>query len=766
MAFQSGSVSTVEGSLRVFLSHTSELRTYPPGRSFVAAAEQAVTRAGSTVLDMEYFPAREDQPAAYCQEQVLRADTYVGIIGFRYGSPVQDQPEQSYTELEFDAAAELGLPRLVFLLDEDAVLPLPQSYLSDPQYAERQRAFRERVRAAGVTVQRVESPDRLETLLFHSLTVLKQQSAEGKATRESREGAPARMAVRLAPRPLFLTGREGLLAELTTRFAAAGTEAGPGTVVLCGLGGAGKTSVAVEYAHRHLAEVGVDWQLDAEDPTVLAAGFSELAAELETRDPLDTRDPVASAHGVLAVLPAGWLLVFDNVPDRTAVQRFLPPAGRGRVLITSQNQNWPPGQALEVPVLGAETAADFLVNRTGDPDRQTARELAGELGGLPLALEQAAAYIQATADTLAGYLALFRRRRLDLLHRGEPAEHSETVAATWALAFARLEESAPAAVDLLRLLAFCAPEAIPLRLLLRPRPGIVGRVNRQVALVLVPLLEDPLTVSDAIAALRRYSLISTTVGGEVSMHRLVQAVTSGQMPADLSRAWQQAAAALIEAALPDDPQLPDTWPVFASLVPHAQAALTMDSDGMGHIAAYLGYSGSYAAARDLAGTVHEARVRSLGAEDLLTLDARTDVAFWTGKTGDACGARDQFAALVPVRERVSGPEQQETLKARGNLARWTGEAGDPAAARDQYALLAPVRKRILGPEHPDTLKVRADLARWTGEAGDPAHARDQAAALLSQLERVAGAEHPWARTVRATLAFWAGQAGNAPAARD
>ncbi len=127
---------------------------------------------------------------------------------------------------------------------------------------------------------------------------------------------------------------------------------GPGTVVLCGLGGAGKTSVAVEYAHRHMAEVGVDWQLDADDPMVLAAGFGELAAELETRGALDTRDPVASAHGVLAVLPAGWLLVFDNVSDRASVARFLPPAGRGRVLITSQNQNWPAGQALEVPVLG------------------------------------------------------------------------------------------------------------------------------------------------------------------------------------------------------------------------------------------------------------------------------------------------------------------------------------------------------------------------------------------------------------------------------
>jgi hypothetical protein len=193
----------MEGPLRVFFSHTSELRRYPAGRSFVAAAERAVSRAGGVVADMEYFTAREEKPAGYCREQVGQASVYVGIIGFRYGSAVRDDPARSYTELEFDAAGEAELPRLVFLLDGKAVLPLPRDQLADPVNGERQRLFRERVQDAGITVQLVDSPDRLEMLLFQALATL-QVPAGGAGP-----GAAAGAAAGVPGRPGGAAGRAG-----------------------------------------------------------------------------------------------------------------------------------------------------------------------------------------------------------------------------------------------------------------------------------------------------------------------------------------------------------------------------------------------------------------------------------------------------------------------------------------------------------------------------------------------------------------------------
>jgi hypothetical protein len=528
----------------------------------------------------------------------------------------------------------------------------------------------------------------------------------------------AGMAVRLPPRPGPLAGREGLLAELDGRLAPAAGQAGPRAVVLCGLGGAGKTSVAVEYAYRHLPEVGTCWLLQAEDPAVLAAEFAVLAAQLGAREAGDARDPVAAVHAVLARAPGGWLLVFDNVPDQAAVERFLPPAGDGRVVVTTQSQHWPAGRALDVPVLDLEVAAAFLASRTGNGgDREAARELAAELGGLPLALEQAAAYMQATGMPLGRYLPLFRARQADLLARGDVSGHRQHTAATLGLALARLGRDAPAAAGLLQLLAFLAPEPAPLGLLL---DGTGARQQLQAGpeAAVGPLLGDPVAAGDAVAALRSYSLAALAGDGQVQVHRLVQAVTRAQLAPGQAAQWRQAAAAVVAAAVPADTSLMTAWPACTALLPHAQAALDPASDGMLQIAQSLGDSGSYQAARDLFMRIADARQDSqdYGPDHPGTLDARARHAWSAGAAGDGPAARDQLAALLPDWERVSGPGHPDTVAARDIVARWRGEAGDAASARDQYAALVGDWERVSGPDHRSTLAARADLARWTGQA--------------------------------------------------
>ncbi len=290
---------------------------------------------------------------------------------------------------------------------------------------------------------------------------------------------------------------------------------------------------------------------------------------------------------MLAAYPAEWLLVFDNATDRKAVERFLPPDGRGRVLVTSRSALWRPGRA--------------------------------------------------SGGSLARYLASFRKRRPELLARGEAREYGKTVATTWSLAFTELQQSDPQAVGLLRLLAFCAPEPVPLHLLLQPRPGLADQLADEMAAILRLLLGDELAAGDAVAALRRYSLVTLAGEGLVLVHRLLQAVTADQMPAGLADQWRQAAAALVEAAIPEDTDLPAAWPACAVLLPHARAVLGLTSGGMERIALYLGHSGSYPAARDLFQLIADAYSEddAYGAEHPDSLTARAQLARWTAVAGDA-----------------------------------------------------------------------------------------------------------------------------------
>jgi hypothetical protein len=709
------------------------------------------------------YRPNSDTVRGSCLDDVDTCDLYVLILGHRYGfQPADDNPEGlSITHLEFRRAGESGKRRVTLLRTS-----IPDERLSDmddPQKWARVRAFRAEVAGA---VRAAKFGD-LQGLMQGLSTGVQAELEKIQAEVAKQAAAPvaAGLVARLASRPPFLAGREDLLAELDARLAD-GEAAGPRVVALHGLAGAGKTSVALAYAHNHLAEGCITWQLAAEDPAVLAAGFRELATTLGM--PEEAGDPVDTVHRVLAC-SSGWLMVFDNAPDPQAVEEFVPPIGNGRVLITSRNALWPLGQGLEVPVLDLEAAADFLAVCTRDSDRQAAAGLAEAVGGLPLALEQAAAYTQATGTSLADYLALFHERRADLLARGQPVRYGGTVAATWALAFTELEQIAPEAAGLLRLLAFCAPEAIPLRLLLQARPGLSEQLPAEIAPVLLPLLDDELAAGDAVAALRRYSLVRPAGDGLVLVHRLVQAITRAQLSAEAAGQWKQAASALVDAAIPADARQAAAWPTYAVLLPHAQAVLALTSRGMSRIAQFLGYSGYYRAARDLFQRIADAYGESdaYGPEHPDTLGARNELARWTGAVGgNTAGARDQLTALLPIIERVEGPEHPHTLNTRGRLARWTGEAGDAAGARDQLALLLPIIERVEGLEHPPTLWVRGNLARWTGEAGDAAGARDQYAALLPIMERVLGPEHRDTLTTRHSLARWTGEAGDAAAARD
>src|SRR5215469_6537221 len=302
-----------------------------------------------------YLPSSETVRDSVLDD-VDACDLYVLILGYRYGFVPEDaNPEGlSITHLEFRRAGQSGIPRIALLRPAS-----PDTRLLSGEDA-RQAALAAAFRAEVTRVVRAAEFRDLQDLILGLSTGVQA---------ELDKLPPGGPVLRLAPRPAFLAGRADLLAELDARLTA-DAGAGPPLVALRGLGGAGKTSVAVEYAHRHLDEVGVAWQFPAEDPAVLAAGFGELAAQLGVLGRADSRDPVASVHGALARYRAKWLLVFDNAPNRASVAASVPPAGRGRVLVTSRDQVWPPGQAVDVPVLDTDVAAEFLVNRTGDADRQ------------------------------------------------------------------------------------------------------------------------------------------------------------------------------------------------------------------------------------------------------------------------------------------------------------------------------------------------------------------------------------------------------------
>jgi WD40 repeat protein len=335
---------------RVFLSHTSELREFPRDRSFVSAASDAVQRAGLIVTDMAYFAARSERPADVCRQEVGKADVYVLIAGFRYGSSVRDRPELSYTELEFQQATELRLPRLVFLLDEEGVVPLPAKHIRDLENAQRQEQFRRRLLDADVTVVRVSTPQQLEFELHHALLQLRPGRPEGTSVRAAPFMAPQ------LPDPHV--DRRELVARIVDLL----DGPAPRTIALWGAAGSGKRMLATSVCHqvRNRFPGGMLWvtlgeKVDTNE--ALVGRINDLAAILSGQKLDLTGTEAAGAHLGRLLEQERRLLVVDDIRHPDQLAPFLQ--GRCIRLVTTRDRALLPEDAITVHV-GAMTDAEAL----------------------------------------------------------------------------------------------------------------------------------------------------------------------------------------------------------------------------------------------------------------------------------------------------------------------------------------------------------------------------------------------------------------------
>ena len=495
---------------RVFLSHTSELRRFPAGRSFVAAAQDAVIKAGDAVTDMAYFPARDEKPAQVCRDAVAAADVYVLIAGFRYGSPVRDRPEVSYTELEHETAEQRGIPRLVFLLGEDT--EGPAAMFGDLEHGARQHAFRGRLAGSGVTTATVTQPGGVGDRVAAGADRASPTGTAVGPHRRQRHTAVERRVWTIPARVRGFTGRAELLAELEAALRSGGP-----TVVqaVTGMGGIGKTTAAIEYAHRHHDEFDIAWWVPAEDPALIPERLAELALALDlTAATTPVGVGVARLLGELARRDR-WLVVFDNAEDPRALSRFLPE-GPGQVLITSRNPAWR-GIADVVGVREFTRAESIALLRRLAPELTEAEadRVADAVGDLPLAVEQAGSLLADTGMAVDKYLRLLAERAQDVLDHDPGGAYPQSLAASWAVAFDRLAADDPTALDLLTVVAWCGPEPVPLTLLTDHPDALPDQLR--------PIATDPLVLARCTAILHRRGMATVSPHG-IQLHRIPAAL--------------------------------------------------------------------------------------------------------------------------------------------------------------------------------------------------------------------------------------------------
>jgi hypothetical protein len=566
------------------------------------------------------------------------------------------------------------------------------------------------------------------------VTVIHHHAPEARPT--SAPGLTRRIWGSVPARNLGFTGRTKLLEEVRKQLLG-----GERAVVqaLNGMGGVGKTQLAIEYTHRFAADYDMVWWIAAEQSTSIAKEFATLAAELGCARPGADLDAVQRA--VLAELHRRdrWLLVFDNAEDPEDLTHWLP-GGSGHVVITSRARRWEEiAVQIQVDVLARSESVAILRKRVTAMSEADADRLAEALGDLPLAVAQAAGYMIDTGMPAREYISLLEARAAEILDHGRPSSYPKSLAAVTLLAVDRLCEEDPAASDLARLCAFLAPDPIPVECFTRAAAELPSSLAGKAA--------DPVAWPQVRTRVSRQALVRIDDRG-LQMHRLTAAIIRHSLTPAEQAATRAAVEQLLVAAAPMVTDGPVTWPAWSAILPHL-IHLDPATSGNGDLrklacdaTLVLYLRGDYNTGQDLARRLHQAWSGTLGEDDPDTLYAANNLARYLFGLGDYEGARQLDQDTFTRRCRVLGEDHANTLMSASNLARDLQTMRDYQGARSILEDNLTRRRRIFGEDHPDTLHTASRLAVTLHGLGDYAGAQVLQEDTLTRSRRVLGEDDP------------------------
>jgi TIR domain/Tetratricopeptide repeat/NB-ARC domain len=561
----------------------------------------------------------------------------------------------------------------------------------------------------------------------------------------------------LSPRNQGFTGRDGLLVRVRERLLV-----GDKAVIqaLQGMGGVGKTQLAVEYAYQFAAAYDLVWWINAEQAELIGDQFVALASELD----LVRR---GESIGVVRARVLGqlrqrerWLLVFDNAKDPADIMEWLP-TGSGHVLITSRERNWVEvAKPVEVDVLARTESVAILQDRVLGLSDADADRLAEELGDLPLAIAQAAGFMSRTGTTAGQYLEMLWTQAGRLLDEAKPEIYPDSLAAATQLIADRLGLDDPAAAQLASLCAFLAPELIPEDLF----TGAVRELPSELAV----RAADPLAWRRTLAHMAEQSLARIYDRG-LQLHRLTQAILRDRLTPAQWATTRERMEAILAASDPGNPANPITWPRWAQLMPHLLVADLASTENrlLRRMACnacwYLMASGDTRTGLELASYLRERWRERFGDDDENTLAVTSHLARMLRNMGRSDEARDLDESNLD-RMRVLGEEDPDTLSFASNLAADLRALGDLEAACDLDWHTLERRRRVLGMDHPKSLHSASNLAHDLRALGDVQAARELDQDTLERVRRLLGADHPDTLGSAINLAIDLYQLGNVEAA--